>query len=184
MTGVEKMPLAVSVSPVVCVGTGYNAPRMALLTLGKVFRLRREEKGPAWTQGYVARRAGLHVSSVVKVEKDRARVTIETQEKIAAALGTTLEALRAEVATSSAGVESSTVDLGKRTRYTPATPQPVLEMSTGEDKEKAVREFTIEDLFPYWTDLDDRQRQAVIAVAATMVQRSHRDPGRSKNQAG
>jgi transcriptional regulator with XRE-family HTH domain len=167
MTGVEEIPVYAVVSLPSGERARYNGHQMVPRTLGKIFRDVREAKGPAWTQGFVAKKAGLHVSSVVKVEKDRPEVTAETKAKVAAALGTTLEALRAEVtapldaAKPTRRVGNSTVDLPFRTRHT-------TDIHLG--RSEMARSDTEENVEMYNAD-----RVAVIATLLTMSQTQVRE---------
>jgi transcriptional regulator with XRE-family HTH domain len=160
-TGVEKMPVSAVISLSETQMAGSNGHQMVPRTLGQVFRDYRQSKGRAWTQGFVAKRAGLHVSSVVKVERDRPEVTAETKERVAAALGVPLAALKAEVATPSPHVGNSTVDLPIRTRHTTDTPLGHSVVTRGEIEEKA--------------DMYNADRVATIAAVLTMNPRQISD---------
>jgi hypothetical protein len=102
------------------------------------------------------------VSSVVKVEKDRPEVTAETKAKVAAALGTTVEALRSEVtgpidaAKPTSGVGNSTVEILSRTRHTADIPLGGRPEASGSDEQENVEMYN--------TD-----RVAVIATLLTMT---------------
>lgn len=92
-------------------------------TLGDVIRRHRKAKGPRWTQTYLGEqcRPRLNKDQVVRAENDRP-VEDDTLHRIATALGTTVDALRAEVTdTGTAG--NPTVRIPNRTRYTEATPR-------------------------------------------------------------
>ncbi len=93
-------------------------------TLGDVIRRHRKAKGPRWTQTYLGEqcRPRLNKDQVVRAENDHP-VEADTLTRIATALGTTVDALRAEVTDAGPAVGKPSVRIPNRTRYTEVIPR-------------------------------------------------------------
>jgi hypothetical protein len=153
--------------------SGYTGGAMPGWTLGDVIRRHRKAKGPRWTQTYLGEqcRPRLNKDQVVRAENNRP-VELDTLQRIATALGTTIEALRSEV-TSSTGVKSPTVDRRGRTLYTAVKPLGVEAISTGEETEKAMRDDPdLRALLDHWGRMDFDQRGELLLVARKLTRRA------------
>jgi transcriptional regulator with XRE-family HTH domain len=174
MTGDREMPVFASVSLSDGWASGYNGhPMVPPRTLGQVFRAVRKAKGAAWTQTFVAKRAGFNKSTVNKIETDKPRVTDETKERVASVLGVTLDELKRSMH----GVESPTVDVVKRTRNTSVVPLGAEETPTGERTEKDMRDDPdLEALLGHWRRLDFDQKGELLMFARKLAHRARVDP--------
>lgn len=174
MTGAEKMPLDPAECGAGADERGYNEPRMAPpLTLGHVFRLHREAKGRAWTQRFLAQRAGLHLSTIVKVEKDHPSVTDETKARVAGALGTTLDELKSQVSY----VDTPSAQESRRTHDLGDVPHIPFGVSGAAGEGFDVMEADLSTLTFYARLLDVGEREALVDQAITMYRRSRSQRG-------
>jgi DNA-binding XRE family transcriptional regulator len=181
MTRDEKHGAIVFASLPGSASDGYNGHAMPLgMTLGKVFRHHRELKGRIWTQRHLAKQAGLHLSTIVKIENDDPSVGLETKTRVATVLGTTLDRLTADVTHTPHGVGNPSdpvlVRYALRTRLPQAIPPLDQPDSLGEKESGSMRDGPqLETLSAYWLHLSADQRAALIDVAESMYHRAHRD---------
>ena len=167
------------------IGVNFDVPvSRPLRTFGRVLQDAREAKGRAWTQKYVAKQAGLNHFSVSKAETDKPKITVDTYGKICRVLGTTIEAIVADMDPQAALPESIRAFLGQaatdgnsavrssnRTRYTQATPIASEATIPGEADADMQNDPELATLLTYWRRLELNQRDELVLTAI----RLHRD---------
>jgi transcriptional regulator with XRE-family HTH domain len=169
---------------------------MAIWTLGAVLRQKRKAKGPRWTQEHLGRLAGLNKDQITKAETGK-RVSLETLDKIARALGVTLDGLRAEATAADANYTPAGVSQptgSGRVRSTPRTrldqveplaPMDILPTATlGGGELNMAEDPDLNSLTRYWQHLSWEQREALVDVAATMFRRGRREHTGGREPAG
>ena len=168
--------------------TGVPVSR-PLRTFGRVLQEIRDTKGRVWTQKHVAKLANLNHFSVSKAETDKPKITVDTYGKICRVLGTTIEAVVADMDPAatlpesiraflgrSGDVEPPTVRIPNRARYSQASPvaevPDVLPVEADADMHN---DPDLATLLTYWRRLDIPEREELVLTAM----RLHRRPGKS-----